>query len=604
MSAASSQTPTPQWSLDEWLRRNVRWVGRVRLVLVLTTLAALATVGPLLSEALGGPLTARDPATGCVYAAEEANPPTYGKVIESGTAFPLTWSIKNTGTCPTWGQGVAFVRQGGQLLSEQDQYPITGQLQAQTAPLGTLTIITVMSAPAVAGTYETAWQMHGPDGQPFGPIMTQRIQDYLPGTPPPPAPLNHPPPTVFEITGTMISAMLSVSGFLYALPALLGLILVLWRGNDFLMELYRLKPPASGWGHVLAMMFGMRTPGLHVRDGKIERYPANAATEVIGGPGWLTVADRNAAVLERGAGFSRIVGPGYHLLQPHERVRGAVDLHIQQRRQREKILAKDGIPLELDVDLVFRVTEKSMPGEAPPSPPPLLGPITRLKRRLGFHVPAAVLETSRPHRFSREAVRRIVYETTVFSPDVPQDWTRSFATVRAGDVSDQLVEMRLDDISMPDDPDFNPRHEVVEKGLADARKNAARIGIDVIDLTMGLIEAPADIKKHVEEQRLTNWQVEWRRRARQLQAEGNARALQAMQEARAEAQANMIEALTEGFRIAIANNPNASRDVIALRFIDTFEALIQTKLDTHELEEHANLSAVVATQQQRKGKKT
>ncbi len=120
-------------------------------------------------------------------------------------------------------------------------------------------------------------------------------------------------------------------------------------------------------------------------------------------------------MIERGGGFSRAVGPGITFLLPHERVRGAVDLHTQHRRVREKTMTKDGIPIELDVDLVFRITQKDMPADVPLEKPQL-GFITRLKYRLGWYVNPALLEASRAHRFSREAVRRAVYETTVISP--------------------------------------------------------------------------------------------------------------------------------------------------------------------------------------------
>ena len=130
-------------------------------------------------------------------------------------------------------------------------------------------------------------------------------------------------------------------------------------------------------------------------------------------------------------------------------------------------------------------------------------------------------------------------------------------------------------LSSPDDPDLHPMRAMVDKGLEVARKMGAPQGIDLIDLHTGVIEVPGDIKKLIEEQRIGNWQVEWKRRARQLKAEGEARALQSMEEARAEAQANMIQALTEGFRIATANDPKATTDVIAMRFIDALETLIQ-----------------------------
>ena len=351
--------------------------------------------------------------------------------------------------------------------------------------------------------------------------------------------------------------------------------LVLRRGNEFLIELYNLRAPASGYKHIMAMMFGQPAYYLRVYQGQLEHDAAQAPAAIIGGPAWLTVTAQNAAVIERGAKFSRIVGPGIWYLQAHERVRGAVDLQMQQRRSREKSLTKDGIPVELDVDLIFRITEKNLPDDAPPEPPPPLRLRHRIRKKLGLRVPTAFVEASKPHRFSREAVRRAVYETAIAALDQAPDWTRSFAGVRAGDVTEQLAEMRLDEICSPDDPDLYPLRAIVDKGVENARKFAAPQGVDLIDLHAGVIEVPDDIKKLVEEQRIGNWQVEWRRRARQLKAEGDARALQSMEEARAEAQANMIQALTEGFRIATANDPKATTDVIAMRFIDALETLIQ-----------------------------
>jgi hypothetical protein len=215
-----------------------------------------------------------------------------------------------------------------------------------------------------------------------------------------------------------------------------------------------------------------------------------------------------------------------------------------------------------------------MPGDVPYEPPPL-GLLTRLRQRLGLHVNPAVLEASREHPFSREAVRRAVYESAVFSPDRTPDWAASFANVRAGDISDQLVEMRLDEILAPDSPD-HPLREVPAKGLADARRMGDAWGIDVIEMTMGTVDLPKEHKGLVGDQMLANWRAEWNRRATVLVAQGQAKRMQLTEEARAEAQANMIQALTEGFRVAVGENapPTLSREVIALRFIDTLEALV------------------------------
>ena len=563
---SAEPAPHTPWSFTQWLQSKERMMGQLRLLIAVIALAALAIGGPLLSGSIAPTVSDRD--RQCTYNAAEDTPP-LADTAEAGQPFILTWAVRNTGTC-NWGDGVAFVRVSDQIPSDQDKTQIGSQSQPATISL--LHLTTPMKAMSTPGFYETKWQMRTPGNLPFGPIMTRYVQVDAPGA------ASLPPPNRPQLTG--LSILLSIlqgaaSMLYYALPAFLAMFLVLRRGNEFLIELYHLRAPASGYKHIIALMFGQPAYYLRVHQGQLEYDAAHAPAAIIGGPAWLLVAEHNAALIERGAKFSRIVGPGYTFLRAHERVRGAVDLQIQQRRSREKSLTKDGIPVELDVDLIFRITEKNLPGDAPPEPPHPLRLRHRIRKKLGLRVPTAFLEASKPHRFSREAVRRAIYETAIFSPDQAPDWTRSFANVRAGDVGEQMAEKRLDELSSPEDPDLHPMREMVDTGLEVARKIGATQGIDLIDVHAGVIEMPDDIKKLIEEQRIGNWQVEWRRRAMQLKAEGEARALQSMEEARAEAQANMIQALTEGFRIATANDPKATTDVIAMRFIDALETLIQ-----------------------------
>jgi regulator of protease activity HflC (stomatin/prohibitin superfamily) len=159
------------------------------------------------------------------------------------------------------------------------------------------------------------------------------------------------------------------------------------------------------------------------------------------------------------------------------------------------------------------------------------------------------------------------------SPEVPPDWTNSFYNVRSGDITDQIANRRLDEISAPEDAQIHPRAEIARKGLEDARKVASAQGIEIIDMTLGVIE-PQDKYPHIANQIVANWKIEWERRAKILEAQAEAKRTQLLEEARAEAQANMIQALTEGYRIAIGDDPSMSKDVIALRFIDTLETLL------------------------------
>jgi regulator of protease activity HflC (stomatin/prohibitin superfamily) len=149
--------------------------------------------------------------------------------------------------------------------------------------------------------------------------------------------------------------------------------------------------------------------------------------------------------------------------------------------------------------------------------------------------------------------------------------------VRTGELANEFAERRLDDLSSPEDPDIHPLREIVEGSLAKIREEVAPSGIDILNMEIGIVEPPADIKGHVTEQRISNWMIEWKRRATILKSEGDAIAMQAQEEAHAEAQANMIQALTEGFRIATAGDASLSSEVIAMRFIDALETLMHTQ---------------------------
>ncbi len=568
--------PEHHGTLQDWIDLHPRPIGLLRLMITLGILFMLSIVGTLIGSMQVA--SARGP-NGCTYQAEEANPPAVGERIETGSSFAITWRIRNIGSCRVWGAGVALVQLSAQIPSDQTSYELPKEAQTGVEIVG---IPTTLTAPDQPGLYETAWQMQV-NGQAFGPVMTRRIQVYPAGQPAP-----NPPRNQDFINLTAVFHLL-MSLVLYPLPVAFAILLVLWRGADFLQNVYQLKSPPMS--HISGMMFGGNAGHLRVRGNKIESDSSTAAMEMIGGPIWLTVSDRTAVLTERGAKLAGIRGPGVHLLRAHERVRGIVDLQIQHRRQKQKTLSKDGIPLELDVDLTFRVCERDIEGEAPPSPPPPIGPRARIRMLIGLPVSPTLLEASKPHHFSREAIRHIVYETPIASPDAPTDWTVGFVLVRSGDLLKEFAERRLDDLSSPEDPDVHPLREIVDKGLTDAREEAAPFGIDVLNMEIGIVEPPVDkdmpnIKAHVTEQRINNWMIEWKRRAHILEAEGNAIAMQAQEEAHAEAQANMIQALTEGFRIATAGDASVSSEVIAMRFIDALDALMQTQTDKHAQSDH------------------
>lgn len=92
--------------------------------------------------------------------------------IPAGTEFrPETqmekvWQVRNSGTC-AWGVGYGLSRIGGEALSALDQVAVPPTAAGQPVDL-TITL----QAPSEAGTYTNTWQLHSPDGTPFGPTLT------------------------------------------------------------------------------------------------------------------------------------------------------------------------------------------------------------------------------------------------------------------------------------------------------------------------------------------------------------------------------------------------------------------------------------------------
>ena len=71
-------------------------------------------------------------------------------------------------------------------------------------------------------------------------------------------PVNSVPPSPFLINRRLLPPGLSdlISIVYHLLPAVLGIIFVLWRAKRFLIKAFHLPAATSGLSHVLALMFG------------------------------------------------------------------------------------------------------------------------------------------------------------------------------------------------------------------------------------------------------------------------------------------------------------------------------------------------------------
>ncbi|MCC6190911.1 MAG: hypothetical protein IT318_17970 [Anaerolineales bacterium] len=85
-----------------------------------------------------------------------------GTHFAPGTSFTKTWRLRNDGECP-WTTGYQLRPIGGDVMGG-----VPSNLTAVVPPGGTVDVSVALTAPASNGTHTGRWQLHGPDGTPFG----------------------------------------------------------------------------------------------------------------------------------------------------------------------------------------------------------------------------------------------------------------------------------------------------------------------------------------------------------------------------------------------------------------------------------------------------
>ncbi|HSD85120.1 MAG TPA: hypothetical protein VLG46_14725, partial [Anaerolineae bacterium] len=283
--------------------------------------------------------------------------------------------------------------------------------------------------------------------------------------------------------------------------------------------------------------------------------PTNEDNEVvlkIGGPGVLSVRDHTAVLTERGAGYSRVLGPEDHTLMPFEHIRAIYDLRTLNFDGTEMSLTKDGIPVRAAVGAMFRFMAR-MPGEPPSSPqhPRFMSVLSHYVRR----TPSGSV-TEPP--VSPEALRMACYE--VHRPPKSIKWYQAAFNSAVGEVRDELNRRMLDQLFAPDDPGRSPRREIAAKYDGAARDTLAARGIELVDSTFGNLQLPREVTT----QRTNMWQAGWEKESTITRAASEAEGLLQLQTVRAEAQAELVKNIVQAARSMDQNNQLSYHVVEAL----------------------------------------
>ncbi|HLF25670.1 MAG TPA: NBR1-Ig-like domain-containing protein [Anaerolineae bacterium] len=531
------------WWTRESIRARRRLVFVVGLLLLLGSLGAAFITLPIFPDP---PTLITSGEEACVYdSAPEHLPSRLGPAptpqpVVAGRPGMLNFYVRNVGTC-AWDNRVTVYREGGNYTSAAQVF---GSIQT-TSQGAFLPVSIPYTAPLSSGVYQAVYRMRSPDSRSFGKPIVISIITHLEGSP---------------VTYPSEPPINAVTLLLLLLPGAIGFGIAVYHAGQFVKELYSLMNNRFGYGYVLRRLFALGPPrSATVSNGEVEVDGANETLTKIGGPGKLTVHGGMAALLERGGGFSRIVWAGKHTLAPFERARKAFDLRQLSRTKTESTWTKDGIKVEAEVTVSFKLMKRK-DGEvvSKPAAKPTWWPL--LRAWLGFK--ARKPKDPDSPAASPEAIRALVYESVA-----GKEWHE---TVSSG-LDEEIPKRMLDELWAPD-PDVgrvNPRREIVKELFDNAQKKQRDRGIDLIDIEIGPLVVPLEVA----DRRREWWRAFWEKDRRITEAEGNAEALQVRELARAEAQTRMIKAITQGLQGFQAVGRKRLGEVLALRFIDTVESI-------------------------------
>lgn len=299
--------------------------------------------------------------------------------------------------------------------------------------------------------------------------------------------------------------------------------------------------------------------------GEIPKKDLESPIVKAGGPCFLVVTKDTALVLEQDGCYKRIVKPGFSFLEAFETIRGALDLRTQVRSNIVRAVTKEGIPIQVKLEVEF-----------------MIQPHTRRQSQR---------PSADPYLFREDAVRRAIYKQTVFHHDAREevlDW-RDLLMSRAEFelqhiintyVLDRLIEPEDASPRAPLELQEAPRREIQERVLRNVNTSgelrqldARELGVVVTRVTLEDFQTPKEFAEMVKENRIASWRAEWQKRITVSRGEAEAATLRWREAARAQAQAEMLNTITRGLsELDAAGQENISH-LLALRMIESLEQM-------------------------------
>ncbi len=276
-----------------------------------------------------------------------------------------------------------------------------------------------------------------------------------------------------------------------------------------------------------------------------------ATMREIGGPGFLSVGHDSAVVTSHLGKLYRVIGPGFHILEPFEKVWDVIDLRPQRRTVSVEMMTRDGIPISCEASVRFRIDD-------------------------GGQEPTADV----PYPFDEQAVVTAATIKRRKPGGVIQDWTgRISGGSLDGAIRNRLETYNLDEFLASSEDSAPPGAQLEKEIFESVREEGKGMGIIVEDVQLGPIQPDEEA---VSRQWLEAWQSEWQNFAARQITEGEVYQKQLIERTRVQTQVELVTGMAPIIQQLHEEGGEEARQVLLLRFLN----VMQTMADQEPLVRH------------------
>lgn len=305
---------------------------------------------------------------------------------------------------------------------------------------------------------------------------------------------------------------------------------------------------------------------LKVTREELEKLRGDNAWLRVGGPGVILVGGGYlAAVTESNGRFCRVLGPGAQRLGAYEYVHSLLDLRQHDREGRQSFVTRDGLKIDLNVAVTFRIASNDAVLETPPT----FEPSSEQRDNVTRPTTTALFP------YGPEAVKMAAYVKTVLDDEgkTVSEWQHLPLIIAQGELGKRISALRYDELFAPDQPDQQPHPELAAEVLyaAQLALQRGRTGIHLLNVRLGPVLA---VDSEMTGEHIMTWRAFWDKQGRMRAAQSEAQAITEMAGARREAEQMIITAIMEGIEEAQQQyGEEVTRRLIALRIVDTLGRL-------------------------------